>query len=238
MMKKITVNDLVIEVTRKRIKNLNMRIHPPDGRVSVSVPLRADDEAVRQWVLTKWDWIQRQQAKLATLPQPAALQFTSGESHLFQGRACTLNVIPHSGRAKVVLRDGNQLDLYAAPESDAAYRERVLAAWYRKELQGVIPPLLAYWEPIVGVQSAEWGIKQMKTRWGTCNIQARRIWLNLELMKKPPRCLEYVVVHELVHLLERYHNARFWGFMDRFYPNWRAVRAELNYGIPEGDDAC
>ncbi|GAB4531623.1 MAG: hypothetical protein Kow0063_11160 [Anaerolineae bacterium] len=124
--------------------------------------------------------------------------------------------------------DHRKLVLCVRPGSDRGKRETVLYAWYRRQLKAQIPPLIAKWEPLVGVQVAGWRVKRMKTRWGTCNIQARRIWLNLELSKKPPQCLEYIIVHEMVHLLERHHNERFCALMDQFMPNWRLYREILN----------
>ena len=139
-----------------------------------------------------------------------------------------MNVIYQPGPPKVVIRNKSYLDLYVRPGSDLAQRQRVMTAWYRRQLKRQIPLLLAKWQPIIGVEANEWGVKQMKTKWGTCNIRARRIWLNLELAKKPTHCLEYIIVHELVHLLERLHNVRFRAFMDRFMPQWRSYRDELN----------
>lgn len=170
-----------------------------------------------------------------------ALAYVSGETHFYQGTGYTLQMVPTAGRARVVLHEElKHLELHLPAESTAAQREHLLTAWYRAQLKAQLPALLAKWEPIVGQQATCWGVKQMKTRWGTCNIQAKRIWLNLELIKCPPRCLEYVVVHELVHLHERYHNARFWGFMDEFMPEWRTYKAELSQvtlGPAAGSDA-
>ncbi|WP_205703430.1 M48 family metallopeptidase [Hymenobacter radiodurans] len=140
----------------------------------------------------------------------------------------------------MAIRDEQFLELSIPQDASKEQRESVLTAWYRARLKEQLPALLAKWEPVVGKQATAWGVKQMKTRWGTCNIQAKRIWLNLELIKRPPLCLEYVVVHELVHLHERYHNARFWGFMDQFMPDWRTYKAELSQvtlGVAAGSDA-
>ena len=139
-----------------------------------------------------------------------------------------LNVIYQDGPPQVVIRNKGVIDLIVRSKSDTAGRERVLLSWYRRELKQMIPPLIAKWEAIMGVQVVEWGVKEMKTRWGTCNPDARRIWLNLELIKKPASCLEYIVVHEMVHLLERQHGDRFVAYMDTFMPQWRQRREELN----------
>jgi predicted metal-dependent hydrolase len=151
----------------------------------------------------------------------------SGESHYFFGQRYRLRFFKHDGAGKVLLNKST-LDLYSRPDTSAEIRERVLQRWYREQLRIRIPPLLAKWEPVLGVRVAEWGIKKMKTKWGTCNIEARRVWLNLELAKKPKQCLGYIIVHEMVHLLERHHNDRFVAIMDEHLPQWRSYRDELN----------
>ena len=227
-MHQITVNGLVVDVVRKDIKNLHLAVYPPNGRVRVAAPLRVDDEAVRLAVISRMAWIKRHQAKFEGQERQSAREYVSGESHYFQGRRYLLNVVYHDAPPKVIIRNKTTLDLFVRTGSDAAKRERVLVAWYRKQLKEMIPPLIAKWEAIMGVQVAEWGVKRMKTRWGSCNIEAHRIWVNLELVKKPVHCLEYIIVHEMVHLLERLHNDRFTEHMDKFMPQWRFFREELN----------
>ena len=227
-MHRIIVNDLVVDVVRKDIKNLHLAVYPPNGRVRVAAPLLVDDEAVRLAVISKLGWIRRQQLKFAEQERQSEREYVSGESHYFQGKRYLLNVIYREGTPKVILRNNTKLDLFVRPGSDNLQREYVMLKWYRKQLKQAAPPLFAKWEVQIGVKAAEWGIKQMKTKWGSCNIEAKRIWLNLELIKKPNRCLEYIIVHELVHLLERHHNDRFMGFMDSFMPSWRLLRDELN----------
>ena len=229
-MHQITVDGLVVDVVRKNIKNLRLAVYPPDGRVRVTVPLRVDDETVRRFTISKLAWIHRQQAKFAAQERPLPRTFTSGESHYYQGNRYLLEVVYHNGPPAVMVRDKSTLELRVRTGSDAAQRERVLLAWYRRQLKAAVPTLVAKWEAILGVQVVEWGIKRMKTRWGTCNLKARRIWLNLELVKWPVRCLEYIVVHEMVHLLEHKHDAAFVAHMDRYLPQWRLVRDELNRG--------
>jgi predicted metal-dependent hydrolase len=227
-MHQIHVNGLAVEIVRKNIKNAHLAVYPPNGRIRVAVPSLVDDEAVRLLVITRLGWIKRQQAKFLSQPRQTEREYVSGESHYFLGNRYLLNVIYADGTPKVAIRNKTTLDLTVRPNSDCETRERVLLAWYRRELKAIVPDIVAKWEAIIGVQITEWGIKQMKTKWGTCNISARRIWLNLELVKKPVHCVEYVIVHELVHLLERHHNDRFTGFMDKFLPNWRFLRDELN----------
>jgi predicted metal-dependent hydrolase len=152
----------------------------------------------------------------------------SGETHYFLGRRYRLRVVEHQRTGTVVIRSTSTLELHTRRESDAKARERVLQRWYRQRLRELIPPLLSKWEAILGIRASAWGIKRMKTRWGTCNVAAGRIWLNLELAKKPPSCLEYILVHEIVHLVERHHTDRFRQYMDQFMPQWRMQREELN----------
>lgn len=227
-MHQITVSDLVVDVVRKDIKNLHIAVYPPQGRVRVAAPLRVDDEAVRLAVIARLAWIKRQQAKFAAQERQSSREFVSGESHYHLGNRYLLNVTYRDGSPQVVVRNKTTLDLFVRPGSDTAQRARVLLHWQRQQLKLMIPPLITKWESIMDVQVAEWGVKQMKTRWGTCNIEAQRIWLNLELIKKPVTCIEFVVVHEMVHLLERQHNDRFKAHMSRFLPQWRLHREELN----------
>ena len=224
----ISVSDVVVDVVRKDIKNLHLAVYPPDGRVRVAVPLLIDDEAVRLAVISKLAWIKRQQALFQGQDRQSAREYVSRESHYYWGERYLLNVAYHDAPPQVIVRNKTTLDLFVREGSDTAQRERVLQEWYRRQLKAAIPPLIAKWEPIIGVEVAEWRVKRMKTKWGTCTIEARRIWLNLELVKKPPQCLEYIIVHEMVHLLERLHNERFVAYMDEFIPQWRLLRDELN----------
>lgn len=226
---------MVVDVVRKNIKNLHLAVYPPTGRVRVAVPLRVSDEAVRMAVITRLAWIKRQQAKFKGQERQSEREFVTGESHYFQGRRYRLNVVYQNGPARVVIRNKSTIDLFVREGSDTSQRERVFLAWYRRQLKALIPPLIEKWESIIGVKVAEWGVKQMKTKWGTCTIKAHRIWLNLELVKKPVQCLEYIVVHEMVHLLERHHNDRFAARMDSFMPNWREVKVILR-GFPLGHE--
>lgn len=227
-MHQIDVNGLIVDVVRKDIKNLHLGVYPPHGRVRVAAPLRVDDEAVRLAVISRFAWIKRQQARFAAQERETRREYLNGESHYYLGARYRLNIVEEDAPPKVAIRNKQYIDLYVRPGSDTSQRERVMTAWYRAELKAMIPPLIEKWEPVIGVSIADWGVKQMKTKWGSCNIQARRIWLNLELIKKPPRCLEFIIVHEMVHLLERHHNERFVVLMNQFLPQWRQYREELN----------
>lgn len=224
----LEVAGLSVDVVRKAIGNLHLAVYPPEGRVRVAVPLHVDDEAVRLAVIDKLGWIRRQQASFRRQPRQSEREMVTGESHYVWGRRRRLNVIGHEGPPRVRLRGPSALDLYVRPGTDAGRRRHVLTEWYREQLKARVPGLIAAWEPVVGVRVADWRVRKMKTKWGSCSIDARRIWLNLELAKKPPECLEYIVVHEMVHLLERHHNTRFVGLMDTFMPQWRLYRDTLN----------
>lgn len=227
-MKNILINDIEIEVTKKKIKNVHLSVHPPAGRVRLSAPEHMDEEAIRLFVISKLSWIKKHQKRFLTQERQPIREFLSGESHYFMGTRYLLNVIESSEEQRVELRNKKYMDLYVKPGHTMQKRESIVREWYRGELRKLIPDYVRKWESIMDVSVNEWRIKLMKTRWGTCNIQAKRIWLNLELAKKNPRCLEYVVVHEMVHLFERRHNDRFKAYMNKFMPNWRSLRDELN----------
>ena len=224
----LTVRGIKVEVIRKDIKNLHLGVYPPHGRVRVAAPLVVSDEAVRLAVIDKLGWIRRQKAKFAEQPRQSQREMVNGESHYFLGRRYRLRVHEQDAPPKVAVRGVASLDLIVRPSSSVEQREAVLLRWYREQLKELIPPLLEKWQPLVGVQVNDWGIKKMKTKWGSCNPSVRRVWLNLELAKKPFQCLEYIVVHELVHLLERHHNERFTSLMDVFLPQWRQYREMLS----------
>lgn len=219
---------MTVDVVRKSIKNLHLAVYPPFGRVRVAVPLAVNDDAVRLAVISKLGWIKRQQEKYLAQPRQSEREMINGESHYFMGRRYRLCVVTATGAAKVRLKNNSTLELQIRPEASAESRERALQAWYRQQLREIVPPLIKKWEQTLGVSVEEWGIKKMKTRWGTCNIAARRIWLNLELAKKPVQCLEYLIVHELAHLLERHHNDHFIAILDKHLPQWRLYRQALN----------
>jgi len=217
-----------VEVVRKDIKNLHLAVYPPNGRVRVAVPTRVSDDAVRLAVIARLSWIRKRQAALEQQERQSEREMVTGESHYVNGRRYLLDVVERHAPFRVTIRNNRTLELQVRPGSDRARRERVLWDWYRRSLRRQIPGLLEKWEPVIGVKVAACGIKRMKTRWGTCNVESRRIWLNLELAKKPPECLEYILVHEMVHLLERAHSDRFRGYMDEFIPQWRLHRETLN----------
>jgi predicted metal-dependent hydrolase len=233
--KRIAVDGHWIEVERKRVKHVNVTLYPPEGRVRVSVPLRLSEAALLGVIKRKLPWIKRHKARLASQASRPVLAYVSGEQIDYLGERYRLQVLEALRRPSVTLGSDHTLKLSVRPGSNRSQRERTLIEWYRSQLKSLIPPLIAQWEPQIGVQVADWGVKRMKTRWGSCNTQARRIWLSLALARFPISHLEYVVVHEMVHLLERGHNTRFYDYLDQFLPGWPAIRATLktaSTGIP------
>ena len=225
---RIDVQGTPVEVVRKDIKNLHVGVYPPSGRVRVAAPVRLDEDAVRLAVISRLGWIRRKQAEFKQQDRQSQREFVTGESHYFEGRRYRIDVTEHDAQRTVRLLNNTTMGLHIHPGDSRETREAVLYRWYRRQLRDRLPPLLSKWEPEVGQNVTEVRIKRMKTRWGTCNRAARRIWLNLELVKKPASCLEYIVVHEMVHLIERSHNDRFRDLMDRLMPQWRMHRNELN----------
>jgi len=234
-MHRIVIGGLAVDVVRKNIKNLHLGVYPPHGRIRVAAPQGMDDEAIRLVVITKLAWIKRQQIRFRTQERQSPREYIYRESHYHFGHRYLLNVIEQEGPAKIVIRNKKVLDLFVPEGSDIPKRERVMHAWYRGELKALIPTIIKKWEPVLGVEVSFYGIKKMKTKWGSCNSRAARIWINLELAKKSIQCLEYIVVHEMVHLLHRHHDEIFKGLMDRVMPQWRLYRDELNRA-PLGHD--
>jgi predicted metal-dependent hydrolase len=223
----LSVDDIDAEIIRKDIKNLYLNVRPPDGLVRVSVPLYMDDDAVRLALVSRLDWIRMKQRLFQESTRQREREMVSGESHYFRGKRYRLKVEVHDAPPRISV-DNEYLKMSVRPGTDREGREKVLNDWYRQHVKEQIPGLVGKWEPLMGVCVADWGVKRMKTRWGSCNTQARRIWLNSELAKKPPGCLEYVLVHEMAHLLQRGHGDGFKSLMDRFLPAWRLRHADLD----------
>ncbi len=224
----IRVNGIEVQVVRKDIKNLHLAVYPPDGRVRVAVPRHITDDNVRLAIVSKLRWIKKQQRDFVGQPRQSERKYVSGECYYFLGKRYRLQLIERVGKHEIRILKSGKIKMYVKPGTAIAGKERLLHGWYRDELKKLIPELLEKWHPIIGKTVASWGIRKMKTKWGSCNIEARRIWLNLELAKKPPECLEYILVHELVHLHERNHNQHFKDLLDQFLPNWRTSRKILN----------
>jgi len=223
----ISVRGIDIDVVYKDIKNLHIGVYPPGGRVRVAAPRRLDEEHIRSAVIQRLSWIKRQRKQLQDVIRQSPREMVTGESHYVWGVRHRLTVLERPGRPHVELQ-GERLLLHAANNADLIARMKLLQDWQRRQLRHAIPALIEKWEPVIGRTVPHWNIRRMKTKWGSCNRETGRIWINLELAKKHPRCLEYVVVHEMTHLLERGHGERFTTLMDGFLPDWRSRRDELN----------
>lgn len=226
-MQEIQLGDITIEVTQKDIKNVHLSVYPPFGQVKIAAPERMDLDTIRIYAISKLTWIKKQQAKIKSQKREAPREYLTKESHYYFGKRYLLKVIEHNLSPVVKLKH-NIIELYIRPETSTEKRKEILEEWYRAQLKVKIPELISKWETAMGVNVNDFGIKKMKTKWGTCNIEAKRIWLNLELAKKPVSCLEYIIIHEMTHLLERNHNTRFVALMNSFLPNWKEIKEELN----------
>jgi len=224
----IAVRGLKVEVVRKNIKNLHLGVYPPNGRVRIAVPLAVSDDAVRLAVIGKLGWIRRQREKFTGQPRQTKRDMVNGESHYVFGRRYRLTLIVSKGRPRIVLKTNTKMEMYLPARTNVATRRSVLDRWYREELRAAAGPLLEQWQEKLGVHLSFWGVKRMKTKWGSCNHRTKRVWVNSELAKKPLECLEYIVVHELVHLLEPNHGNRFISLMDKHLPDWRQRRKLLD----------
>ena len=224
---RIEVGGIPILMVRKDIKNLHLGVYPPDGRVRAAVPLRLTEEAVRLAVVSRLGWIRRRQRAFLSQERQSEREMVSGETHYVAGRKMRLRVEPARGAPRVEMRD-RSLILRVRPQLDARQRLRVLEHWYRQRLRHQANELLSEWSARLALDPMELRIRKMRTRWGSCTQSARRVWLNLELAKKPAQCVEYILVHELLHLRERRHNDYFFALMSQHLPDWRARRDLLN----------
>ena len=226
--KPIDVNGISIDVIRKDIKNMHLSVHPPTGRVRISAPLNISEDAIRLFAVKKISWINKHKSNFLEQERQTQRDYVNGESHYFLGKRYLLDVIYQEGKVYISINPPTTLRLFTSQNSSREDRERVMTAWYRKELKERIPTLIEEWEEVVGVKIDDWRVRKMKTKWGSCNEEAKRIWLNLELIKKPIHCLEYIIVHEMVHLLVRHHDEEFISKMDEIMPKWRLFKDELN----------
>lgn len=224
----LTVSGIDVQVVRKDIKNLHLAVYPPEGHVRVAVPNHITDENVRLAVIQKLAWIKKQQIEFSEQPRQSKRKYISGECHYAFGVRFRLELIEQPGKSHIVLINSNTMKMYVPQGASVEIKERLINDWYRAELKKCVPELLEKWQPIIGKKVSDFTIRKMKTKWGSCNIQKRRICLNLELAKKPLECIEYILVHEMVHLLERNHNHAFKKHMDKFLPKWRTNRGLLN----------
>lgn len=223
----IQLGDISITVTRKAIKHVHLSVHPPEGHVTLAVPLETRLEVARAYAITKLGWIRAQQAKLLSQARETPRQFIERESHYLWGRRHLLTLAERDAKPAITL-DHKRITLTVRPGTDPAKRAAIFHHWHKSLLHQVVPALISQWEPKLNVTVAAYFLQRMKTKWGGCNPRARHIRLNTELVKKPKHLLEYVIVHEMAHLLEPTHNDRFAAILDQHYPTWREARAELN----------
>ena len=223
----IEISEIKIEVQKKNIKNLHLVVAPPDGKVRVSAPMHLSDESITMFVRTKLSWIKKQQEKFAKQPRQCEREYVSGETLYVFGQQYFLRV-EYSYKGNSLVLEGNEAILTVRKESTAKQREAFVNEWYRSKLKDKIEIYLPKWEKITGLYCDSWQTKYMTTRWGTCNTKTRKIWLNLQLAKKPIECLEYVILHELAHLKVRNHSKDFVAIMDQYMPYWRETKKLLN----------
>ena len=227
MTTQLRIGNITVEVTKKDIKNVHLSVNPPTGNVRISAPIRMNLDTIRVFAVSRLDWIRKQQAKLLEQERESPRDYTYRESHYVWGRRYLLSVVERAGQPSVSLKP-SRLVLSVRPGTDAAGKEAIVAGWYRDQVKSAGADLISRWSPVLGVDVERVFVQQMKTKWGSCNPKAHSIRLNTELAKKPKECLEYVVVHEMTHLLEPTHNARFIALMDQFIPQWQSSRHQLN----------
>ena len=218
---------ITVDVIKKDIKNVHLSVYPPAGRVRVSAPLRMDVETIRVFTLSKLGWIKQQQRKITEQERESAREYVQRESHYVWGQRYLLKVVEKDAAPQIELHH-NKMVLQVRPETSTERRQELLDTWYRVQLKGAVQPLVSKWEPVMGVKVDRVFVQRMKTKWGSCSRTSASIRLNTDLAKKPAECLEYIVVHEMAHIIEPTHNSRFVGLMDRLMPNWKFYRQLLN----------
>lgn len=222
----LNISGIPIEVCKKNIKNMHLYVKPPDGHVTVSAPLSMSEAAIERFVRTKLTWVKKQVAKFDSQPRQSEREYVSGETLYVWGKQYYLQT--EYGSKNSLVLSGNKAILTVRKESTEKQRENFTREWYRELLKAEIARLLPKWEKATGLKASGWQTKYMTTRWGTCNTETGKIWLNLQLAKKTPECLEYVILHELIHIVEKKHDEKFIALMDRYMPMWREVRSTLN----------
>jgi predicted metal-dependent hydrolase len=227
MVTRIDLGDIAVDVVKKDIKNVHLSVYPPAGRVRISAPLRMDIDTIRVFAISKLGWVKKQQQKLREQQRETPREYLDRESHYLWGKRYLLMVSGMDAAPGVELKH-NKMVLQIRPGTNDEKKQAILEEWYREKLKEAVPRLIAKWEPLMDVRVERFFVQRMKTLWGSCNVRSRNIRLNTELAKKPPECLEYIAVHEMVHLLESTHSRRFIILMDQFMPKWQFYRDELN----------
>lgn len=226
-MKTIQLGEIDVALTRKDVKNVHLSVHPPSGRVTLVAPHGTRPEVARAYAISKLGWIRQRQAELRSQPRESPRRYIERESHYLWGRRYLLSVVEQDSKPRVSI-DHRRITLFVRPGSNLAKRASVMHEWHKTLLHNAIPPLIKKWERKLRVEVADYFLQRMKTKWGSCNHRARHIRLNTELVKKPKDLLEYIVVHEMVHLIDPKHGPRFVDLLDQHYPTWREARLELN----------
>ncbi len=227
MVSQIKLGDIAVDVVLKDIKNVHLSVYPPSGRVRIAAPEHMNLDTIRVFAVSKLAWIKKQQKKLREQERETFREYLDRESHYVWGKRYLLRIVEVDAAPAVELKAGNMI-LRVRPGANAKARGATVSKWYREQLKAAIPDLLAKWEPVIGVNVERVFIQKMKTKWGSCNPDRRSVRFNTDLAKKPSYCLEYILVHELTHLLEKKHNDRFTALMDQFMPQWREYREMLN----------
>ena len=227
MVTQIKLGGISVDAVQKDIKNIHLSVYPPSGRVRISAPLRMDIDTIRVFAIAKLGWIKSQQHKLCEQEREAPREYLDRESHYVWGKRYLLKIEEQDAAPEVELKH-NKMVLRVRPSASQEKKEEVLEAWYRDQLKAALPPLIAKWESFMGVKVGRCFVQKMRTKWGSCSHDSKNIRLNTDLAKKPLECLEYIVVHELAHLLEPTHNNRFVALMDQFMPKWRFYKDQLN----------
>ncbi|MCL4708899.1 M48 family metallopeptidase [bacterium] len=227
MTTQMELGGITVDVVLKDIKNIHLSVYPPAGRVRISAPARMKLETIRVFAISKLSWIKLQQKKLRGQERETPREYVDRESHYVWGKRYLLAVAEEE-QAPFIELQHRQMLLHVRPCTSRDKKHAIVEEWYREQIKKAVPPLLAKCEPLLGVKVKRFFVQRMKTKWGSCNHRTHSIRLNTELAKKPYECLEYIVVHEMVHLLESTHNERFFALLDQFMPNWRHYRAELN----------
>jgi predicted metal-dependent hydrolase len=227
MVRQLQLGDISVSVEFKDIKNVHLSVHPPTGRVTISAPSRMNLDTIRVYAVSRLAWIRQQQKKLRAQERETPRDYVDRESHYVWGKRYLLTVIEENAPPSVELKHSRMI-LRVRPGTDFLRRQAIVDGWYRSRLKEAAAPLIAKWEPRLGTEVARFFVQKMKTKWGSCNAASRTIRLNSELAKKPAECLEYIVVHEMAHLLVRRHDDRFIALMDTHLPSWRMIRQTLN----------
>lgn len=227
MVTMLRLGAITVDVVKKDVKNVHLSVYPPDGKVRIAAPLRMNVDTIRVFAVSKLSWIKEQQKKVTEQERESPREYVERESHYIWGKRYLLKIVERDGSPLIELRHSKMV-FQVRPDTSTELRRQILDEWYRVQIKTVVQSLIAKWEPVIGVRVNRVFVQRMKTKWGSCSRTSASIRLNTELAKKPSECLEYIVVHEMAHLIEPTHNSRFIDLMDRLVPNWRFYRQLLN----------